>query len=500
MTERSIKQQNLLVACSRGEYDFLTKYIEKNRNRRKYEVFDNHRWGPLHHVVASNSYDCVQLLLSCGYIDTKWKSFEGQTCLYVAVDRGASQPIIRALLKADINLFNLSNNENVYPMHKAVLKNSLETVQTMIETLNEMKVTFPDQFDWDNENCLFLAARKVNLEMMAYLLETNMHDPKHFNTVGLNAITVAVLPCEDNVEHETYNRFEIFKKLIPLTYDLEAEDCVQQMMLPISFTCLFKRHEIFQWIVEQFYMSHMNEHQDLVRKMLDSLQLVDFDFQMITIALHSQINRFVVVENDQLKNDILYSHIFTDLHNIFKYDRTLFSDIFKVMRPKLNLESLNCVMLKFMPNEPLEGTQMLDDFMQMFDIMQIGDLLNIEKLLLFTPTSTYLNNLLLLLMPFSSERTADVFIEGCMRNKIFVDANPYEQHEGLQRFCVNGYFRNKCDLKCLCRAIIRSSILQQDQNGLQQTSSERLSRIRSLQLPIPILNFLLFNYTRYDFK
>lgn len=500
MSERRIQQQNLLVACARGEYDFLEKYIQKHPQRRKYEVFDNHRWGPLHHAVASNSYDCVQLLLSCNMVDPKWKSFEGQTCLFVAVDRGASQAIIKTLLKADITLFNLPNNENVYPMHRAVLKNSLETVQTMIETLNEMKATFQDQFDWDYENCLFLAARTVNLQIMEYLLATKKHDPKLFNSVGLNVITVVLLPCEDDVENETYKRFEIFKKLIPLTYDLSASDCIQQMMLPISFTCIFKRREIFQWIIEQFYLSELNEHRDLVRKMMDSLQLVDFDFQKIMIALHSQLKRFVVIENDQLKNDILYAHIFNDLRNIFKFDRTLFGEIFNVMRPKLDLYSLNGIMLKFIPNEPIDGTQMLDDFIEMFDIMQIGDLLNIQNLLLFTPSPSYLNNLLLLLMPFSVEKTADVFIKQCIKDKVFVDAEPYEKYDGLQRFCVEGNFRNKCDLKCLCRVIVRSSILQHNQNELQPTLVERLTRIRSMDLPIPIKNFLLFNYTRYDFK
>lgn len=490
MTERSVQQRNLLVACARGEYDFLERYIRKNPQKRKYEVFDNHRWGPLHHAVASNSYDCVQLLLSSGLVDTRWKSYEGHTCLFVAVDRVASPAIIKALLKADASLFNLPNNESVYPMHKAVLRNSVETVQTMVETLNEMRIPFTDQFDWDYENCLFLAARAKNLQITEYLLTTDKHDPQHLNDAGLNAVTVSLLPCDENTENEAFNRFEIFKRLIPLTYDLSADDCMQRMMLPISFACLFKHREIFQWIVEHFYLSAINEHRNLVQKVLNTLQFVDFDYQIVLIALHSKLQRFLVTDTDQLKNDILYSNIFNDLRNVFNYDRELFVEIMAVMRPKLDAESLNYVMLKFIPNEPIDQTQMLDDFIQIFDIMQIGDLLNIRKLLLFTPSPTYLNNLLLLLMPFTAEPTADVFIEERLKGTI-----PYEEDNGLARFCINGMFRNKCDLKCLCRAIIRSNILQS--NG---TNHERLNQIRSMEIPIPIKNFLLFNYTRYDFK
>lgn len=498
MTERSVQQRNLLVACARGEYDFLEKYIRKNPQKRKYEVFDNHKWGPLHHAVASNSYDCVQLLLSSGLVDTRWKSYEGQTCLFVAVDRQASQAIIKALLKADIELFNLPNNESVYPMHKAVLKNSLETVQTMVETLAEMKVTFPDQFDWDTENCLFLAARAKNFQMTEYLLATDRHDPQHLNDAGLNAVTVSLLPCENQVENEALNRFEIFKRLIPLSYDISADNFMQRMMLPISFACLFKHREIFQWIIEHFYLSGMNEHRDLVQKMLNTLQLVDFDYQVILVAVHSKIARFLVNDTDQLKNDILYANIFNDLRNIFTYNRELFIEIMAVIRAKLDPESLNYVMLKFIPNESIDRTQMLDDFIEMFDIMQIGDLLNIRKLLLFTPSPMYLNNLLLLLMPFSTESTADIFIEERLKDKLFTDTTPYENDNGLVRFCINGNFRNKCDLKCLCRAIIRSKILRS--NGNEMTNHEQLTQIRSMQIPIPIKNFLLFNYTRYDFK
>lgn len=495
MSERSVQPRNLLVACAHGEYDFLDKYIRKNPQKRKYEVFDNHKWGPLHHAVASNSYDCVQLLLTSGFVDTRWKSFEGQTCLFVAVDRNASQAIIKALLRADVELFNLPNNENVYPMHKAVLKNAFETVQTMVDTLIELKVTFGDQFDWDSENCLFLAARTKNLEIVEYLLSTERHDVKHLNDSGLNAATVALLPCDENLTNEAYNRLEIFKKLIPLTYDMTTDDWMQQMMLPISFVCLFKHREIFQWIIEQYYLNDINDHQDLVQKTLDTLQLVDFDYQMIVVALHSKLERFIVSPNDQLKNNILYSNIFTDLQNIFKYDRNLFIQIVTVMQPKLDSDSLHYVMLQILPDESIDGTQMLDDYIQMFDIMSIGRLVNIQNLLLFTPSTTYLNNLLLLMMPFSPVSTADFYLEECLHCRIFTSLDPYNQDDGLARFCVNGHFRSKCDLKSLCRAIIRSSIL-----GNERTNHERLQRIRSMEIPIPIKNFLLFNYTRYDFK
>lgn len=495
MSERSVQQKNLLVACARGEYDFLEKYIQKYPQKRKYEVFDNHKWGPLHHAVASNSYDCVQLLLSSGLVNTSEKSFEGQTCLFVAVVRGASQAIIKLLLKSDAKLFNEPNNENVYPIHKAVMQNAFETVRTMIETLNEMRIPFSDKLDWDLENSLFLAARAKNLQIIDYLLAHIKYDFQHENDSGLNAATVAMLPCEESIENEANNRLEIVKRLIPLTYDTSTSDCMQKMVLPISFACLFKHQEVFHWFMQQFYLSDLNEHRDLIQRALYSFEFVDFDYQMILIALHSKITKFK--HDEQMKNITIYENLIANLHKIFKHNRGLFIEMVAVLRPKLDLYSLQHIVLKFMPNESIEGSQMLNDFVAMFHIMQMEDLLDISNLFFFIPSAKFINNVLLMFMPFSTKPSADVYLEGCRRYED-TNSNSQEENEALARFCIDGEFRIKCDLKSLCRAVIRSSILQT--NCEVQTNHQRLNRIRSMLLPIPIKNFLLFNYTNYDFK
>lgn len=495
MTDRSVKQTNLLVACARGEYDFLEKYIRKYPQKRKYEVYDNHKWGPLHHAVASNSYDCVQLLLSSGLVNTLEKSFEGQTCLFVAVVRGASQAIIKLLLKSDAKLFNEPNNENVYPIHKAVMQNALETVRTMIETLNEMRVPIVDKLDWDMENSLFLAARAKNFQILDYLLTYVKYNFQHENDSGLNAVTVAMLPCEDNIENEASNRFEIVKKLIPLTYDTAENDCMQKMLLPISFACLFKHQEVFQWFMEQYYLTVLNEHRDLVRQALNAFEFVDFDYQMILIALHSKISQFK--HDEQMKNITIYDNMIANLHKIFKHNRTLFVGIISVLRPKLDLYSLQHMLLKFMPNESIEGTQMLNDYVAMFHAMQIEDLLDLSKLFFFIPSATFINNVLLMFMPFSTEPSADMYLDGCRRYEV-ISSNSQEENDALARFCIDREFRIKCDLKSLCRAVIRSSILQNNSNVT--TNHQRLNRIRTMLLPTPIKDFLLFNYSNYSFK
>lgn len=491
------EQRNLLAACAKGDYDFLEKYIRRYAQKRKYEVFDNHKWGPLHHAVESKSYECVQLLLSSGFVDTRWKSHEGQTALFVAIERGASQAIIKALLKSDAELFNISNNEHVFPIHRAVMRNSVDMVRTMIETLNEVKAPIRDQFDWDDENSLFLACRAKNFRMVEYLIANLKCNYQHLNDSGLNAVTVALLPCDGNVHREDWNRLEIFTTLIPITYDVSSPDFMQQMMLPISFICLFKHREIFSWVIEHFYLTEMNDHRHLVQKVLDAFTLAGFDYHTILTGLHSKITQYIVKPNDQLKNDLLYSNIIDDLHHIFQFDRDLFIEIVTVLRSKIDLCSLNYVMIKFIPNEPL-SQRMLSDLAQMFEIMHIEDLLNIKSLLFFTPSNAFLNNLLLLLMPFATAPTGDVFISECLLHRRSTAADAYESDTDLARFCVEGKFRSKCSLKGLCRAVIRNRILQHTDNGT--TNYQQLNRIRTLLLPIPIKNFLLFNYTTYDFK
>lgn len=498
MFPRYVLQRDLLAACANGEYDFLRSYIERNPQKRKYEIFDNHRWGPLHHAVTSNSYDCVQLLLSTGLVDTRQKSYEGQTCLFVAVERGASQEIIKLLLRNDTELFNLPNNEHVFPIHRAIIRNSLETVRTMIETLNERRVPIVDHFDWDNENSLFLAARAKNYQIVEYIIANIRCNYQHVNESGLNAVTIALLPCDNTVELADWNRYEIVTTLIPLTYDQSSPDFMQQMMLPITFTCLFKHRNIFSWLMENFYLTEMNEHRNLVQKSLEAFQLATFNYQSIITSLHSMIRHFIVNPTDQMKNDMLYANIVTDLLNIFKHDRVLFAEISSVLCSKLDVNSLNYVMIKFIPGDPVEGSQFIIDLIEMFDIMHIEDILNIEQLMFFSSSRIYLGNLLLIMMPFSLGVTADVHIEAGIRQRIFSNMRSlqgFDLDDGLARFCIDGNFRRKASLKDFCRAVIRRQILQ---NRPNESNSQRLNRIRTMHLPTPIINFLLFNYTQCD--
>lgn len=494
----SAQQQNLLNACAAGDIDFLQKFVQKNRQKKRYALFDNHKWGPLHHAVASNSIDCVRLLLSLELLDTRLKSHEGQTCLFVAIDRGISCEIIKMLLKHTPELFNLPNNENVYPIHAAVLRRSLEIVKTMIETLNEIEFPIQDQFDWDDENSLFLAVRKKDLQMVDYLMENMKFDFKRTNETGLNAAAVALLPDERG-ENESIT-VRILQKLIPLCYDLNATDLMQNLILPITFSSLFDQLA-FDWFMEKWYLNERNTHSQLVQHSLEALKNVDFEYKRIIIGLHSEISHFLVKENDQNKNDILYRNILKDFSDLFKFDRDLFAEIARVMQPKLDVENISYAIMKFMPTTDIDEAEFGTQFVEMFDIMNIADIIDIKKLLFFTPSPTYLNNMFLLLMPFSIEATADVYVIESIKD-ISTRANEVkqrlEENTGLARFCVNGHFRINNSLKSLCRAVIRTKILQS--NGAREPHSQQLTRIRSMDLPNKIKNFLLFNYTKHELK
>lgn len=498
----------LLKACSTGDLGSLKKFLKKHKQKWHYESFDNHKWGPLHHAVAANSYSCVQLLLSSQRVDSRLKSYEGQTCLFVAIDRDASSYIIKLLLKHNPDLFNLPNNENVYPIHRAVLKKSLEIVRTMIETLNEVGYQIMDQFDWEDENSLFLAVRNKDLEMIDYLIKNIKFDFKRTNEVGLDVVSLALHLGGDGTQSDSV---QIIQKLIPLCYDTDAAYFMEQLLLPISFSCQFENGLGFDFFMQRWYLTDSNKHCDLVQRALRVFKSAHFDYKRIIIGLHSGISRFLL--KGQNKNLNLYRNIFTVLQHMYKLDRNIFAEIVKVMQPKFDEEYLSYEIMQFIPTKSIVEVQTASEIVEMFDIMNICDTIDLKKLL-FTPSHFYLNNMFLLFMPFSTETTADIYVAE-PRNRTPIADLYYrwdEQHTtnlsevhgrseeniDLARFCMDGNFRVENNLKSLCRAVIRRAIFES--NTEQLSHSQQLKKVRTMDLPPKIISFLLFNYTNHELK
>lgn len=483
------RKKNLLVACSRGEYAFLKEYIQKYNERNRYQIYDNHSWGPLHHAVVSNSLECVDLLLKCKLVDVRWKSYEGQTCLYVGVDRAVSCSIIKLLLETDPELFDIPDNENFYPIHKAISRNSLVIVQAMIETLNALDFEIKDQFDWEDENGLLLAARQKNLEMVNYIVKNIKCDVRHTNDNNLDAASIVLLSGDSE---RNADAFEIFTTLIPLCYQLNTIDSMERLMQPLVFASYFENHLPYNWMMENFYLVEWNEHHDLVRRALITFKGVSFNYRLIVIGLHSLISQYIVRQDDQLKNEILYQNIIIHLRDIFKHDKSLFTDIAKVLQSKLHLESLKYSIMKFIPSSDLHGTEESIDFMHIFSILHIGDMIDIGQLLFFTPSITFLNNIFLLFMPFSNAITADQYLKLCTKDRPALLAS-IEKDLELSKFCMTGNFRKENTLKSMCRQVIRRSISESKKNRL-------FDSLITLSLPNKLVNYLLFNYTGYEFN
>lgn len=483
------RETNLLVACARGEYVFLEEYIQKYKERNRYQIYDNHSWGPLHHAVVSNSLVCVDLLLKCKLVDVRWKSYEGQTCLYVAVDRAVSCSIIKLLLETDPELFNIPDNENFHPIHKAISRNSLVIVQSMIETLNTLGFEIKDQYDWEEENGLILAARQKNLEMVKYILKNIKCDVGHTNDNNLDAASIVLLSGDSERNAVV---FEIFTTLIPLCYQSNDIESIRRLMQPLVFASYFENHLPYNWLMENFYLVEWNAHHSLVRRALISFNDVNFDYRLIIIGLHSLISQYIVRQDDQLKNEILYENIFCRLRDIYKHNERLFTEVADVLKPKLHLESLKYSIMKFIPSSDLHGTDESIDFMHMFNILHIGDTIDIGQLLFFTPSTTFLNNIFLLFMPFSNAITADYYLKICTKDRPALLAS-FEKDLGISRFCMAGNFRKNNSLKRMCRQVIRQSIAESKKNRL-------FDSLIMLNLPNKLLNYLLFNYTGYEFK
>lgn len=473
----------LLQACAQGDIQFLRKYVSDHRHQEYYNVTDNHRWGALHHAVASGSYECVRLLLSTRYINTRKRSHEGHTCLYVGVERRISGRIIRMLLKYDRRLIDIPNNEQIYPMHVAITNNSLDLIRTMVDTLREKNVEIGNQIDFDGDNSLFLAVRERNEEIVDYLINNTEPNYQHRNGADINAISVAMVPVRGASENAVYR---IVMKLLPVTYDLTSDHLMQDLMLPMMFSAFHPNEDTFNWFVNEYYLSDNNTQRDVFIRAMTTFGR-DNETKKLFLALHSNIREFIITERDSVQNEILYNNLFTTLLKFYGENPAMCREVVTAIRPKLNLRMVK----RAVPNiVPLERKREIcyATYAEMIFELGLGSLFNIIKILDRFSKRYYAARVLTLLMPFSSEPTADV-LDGALPF-----AESLSEDKKLARFCVDGRFRAFNDLKGMCRAVIRRCILCGN-----ESFEEKMTLLRQLGLPRSLFNYLLFNYTGYEF-
>lgn len=472
----------LLDACAQGNVDFLREYVSEYRHRSYYDSKDNHRWGPLHHAVASGSYECIHLLLSTRYIKTRSRSHEGHTCLYVGIERRVSRRIIRMLLKYDPGLIDIPNNEQVYPMHVAIISNSLDLVRTMVETLREENIQIGEQLDLDGDNSLFLAVRGRNEPIIDFLINNTTPKYTHRNDSDINAVSVAMVPVRGADENAV---FRIVTKLLPLTYDSTSARYMRSIMLPMMFSAFHPNEDTFNWFVNEYYLCDGNELRDVFIRAMTTFERNN-DTKKLFLGLHSKLHKFHITERDSVQNNILYNNLFKTLMKLYCDNETVCREVADALRPKIDKKQFNRTVRNLVPTHTSREL-CYTSYVEMFFQLGLGSFFDIERIFDSCTARNHAYRLFKLFMPFSSALTGDI-----VDNMLPVYAHPEDQN--LAQFCVNGRFLAYNGLMGLCRVVIRKCILKGN-----ESFEVKMNCFRQLGLPRSLLNFLLFNYTSYEF-
>lgn len=491
-----LRRRNLLVSCRQGDFEFLKLYVQHNTRRDAYEVYDNHHYGPLHHAVTSQSLPCVELLLSSRYANKRACTFEGYSCLFVAIISGASNEMLQLLLHYDPGLFNIPNNEEVYPIHKAILLGSCRMVEAMVSKLQAMDIPIPEQVDLDDENALFLTVRTRQMDILLYLLEHLQFDYQKTNALMFNALKTTLIPVDrgdqlPNVDNSDHTALQMIKVLFPLTYDRNAYDLIKDEVVGILATCcLFKNELVYNWLIEEFYLVNSNEHSALVARLLEAVARISTHselkcgIRMIVAGLHSKMPKYVPTVYDH--SEELYKNIIPSFQILFDLDENLFLDMFHAIRENTGSIHWGCLSI---PEDVFISPDLAEKTIHILKIIDIGSLCDVEGIIRSGTTLTFVCNALLLLMPFSSVVSPYKILQ-CYRPPTT------EEDVILSKYDLSFTFPQKICLMSMCRSVIRRCILE----DINVSMADKIERFKSLRLPSATFNFLLYNYTGYNFE
>lgn len=131
---------------------------------RPVDVQDNRGWRPLHEAAFYNQLTCLETLLQQEETDKNWRTFEGETAVYLACLQGHVE-ILRKLLCYGADL-NLCTHEGSAPLLAAARCPSLRCTQLLLQ--NGAKIQCQD---WTGWGALHEAAKNGSLVVTRCLLE-----------------------------------------------------------------------------------------------------------------------------------------------------------------------------------------------------------------------------------------------------------------------------------------------------------------------------------------
>lgn len=472
MSTEGNQNHELLDACRRGDIEFLRKYVE-HKEKKDFAIFDENELGPLYWAVHSGSYECVELLISTKLIDVGVKTSYDRNALDCAIFKNSCD-MIRLLLKNDPNFDLITPTFGFLTQHEEM---STEVMQTIIDTLEDMRFPFANAFEF-------------------------LHNiVRNFDFSGDNEA----------------KQIKIFERLVALVINETADDFMSRIFDALACAGSDERIILMRWCIAKWHSEERNKHHNLVQKLLKNPEL-GFN-ESVIFFLHSNI-RDEVDESETLffLKKIVECLLKVDLNN-----RDVINEVLDVLWSKINTS----VLWELYYNCETRDHLLTNSSVEWLDVIRLGDKIGLE--LIGCDEGMDLTTILYKHMPFSIEVTADEFVSDITKRLKMVKftleyqfQSPFrtadleaeykytteslkrlENDDELAKYCVEGVYRMKCSLKSLCRAVIRKCLLRLPR--VENSHSKLLEDIRSIKLPnnkaLPnsLRQFLLFNYSSYNF-
>lgn len=487
MTKRKAPLETLLEMAKAGDHNQLKEELEVlptfvDINRLK----DNLNRNLFHLAIGSESVDCVRVLLENGRVDIDVMDADLNTPLMHAIKYNTGTEIIKLIIDWHPNLINVRDTHQMYPFHYAMKK--FDKLKVLMEKAIEKNVLLNEYIDYYQRNLIIIAVDELDLNVLQYIIKNTLSDV-NFIYHRRNAFQHAVqydnkikLPKILDLLYQ-----HIYGKIMGFHFDL----------LETIFELLSRRDGAnnFEWFIENIYLHHTNNLCTTVSTLLQFSTDYHINVNKIIFYLHSDFRRKKLYH---INFTIHMNDCYKILFEIFINNRNLFDAIINEMHIMWrrhymrfrNYEITDFPLAIIKKTFKANNYQNIDETFR--NIVEYFDKINLQDFLI----ATRIKNMgfqrwhIPMLMPFIAVPNADDLISGL---RIMTYEELIFAPIDIKGYC--GYYFNDTamSLQMLCRNTIRKAIFKRN-----STNTAKIKKLRSLEIPIPLKNYLFYNHTKYN--
>lgn len=510
MSKRHAEPESLLEIAARGDHTLLKqKLLNLPDSENLNDLVDEKGQHLLHLSVESESLECVRTVLRFADYNKCAKRHNGNTALSDAIQICCEIDIIKSLVEYLPELINIKG-ECFYPINDAIYSTEdLNVLKLIVETAKKNNILLSDYIEMNELNSLHQTVRFARLDALQYLIENTSFDVRKKNSLDQNAFQMAV-EIEQQI-HILYpftqdeRRIEIplfLDYLYPLTYgDI---NCLPIELVGSILVILEDNEddeEIFEWFVENIYLHECNEFKSTVSKLKTLANAHEINVNKLIFHLHSSFRGCMprIVHKNSLRTTMFINLSYNILFIIFMLDKNLFHEIQReiLMWNDLYRESEDYNEITFSSLllwERICEKECHNDF-----TIEYFNEINLEKFNVTKCLRNFTNDndffvLVPCMMPFIAQPSADVFIDQFLERVNVQEAFNTNFHL-IENYCGHSYNKEPMTLQVICRINIRQRVFESNRH---LSNDEKLNKLKTLDLPVIVKNFLFYNYSRYN--